>query len=243
MPRILASVVLCLCSVSADAAIVYQSQARSTHYNGMLGTLISYDEYGDLDLAPDFSLFDSTISYQAVWPDENLPQVQGEAIAAQTSSLGQLAISANGSGYALAAIVDEFTAASAQSGGWSDFSVTFELTEPAAVSLSGTFALDDTHVTGPMSFIGFVSLGQDGSEIFGVYLDSDGPGPFDFTGTLPAGTYDLTASAHADMLAEDSGLQSEYGSASYDLTFAIPAPGALALLAFAPVLLRRRWTT
>ncbi len=225
MTRIwLSAAVVAMSLGSVEAALVYDSQARSVRATGYAEDFINlgYDGYDKRVTADpgDFSPFDHGVSGSAtviyVWCDSSATQV---------STLGSTRITAAGS--AAANVTGDPMYGNGGAMGNSDMTAVFHVMSPTQVLLSGRL-----HELGNWYRSASLSLKEDGVVILSRSTDLSSPVIIDYAHTLmPGSTYELSVHASAGGA----------GSNGYDIALEIvPEPGALVLLALGLGLLARR---
>lgn len=206
MLRLLPLLLLFALPQSADAVLTPISQTRQVSGSGEVADNFGGESFDDSHSAsaPDFLAFQEGASVN-VGPDQGL----GSGGGTQDSSLDAFAMVATGSAFANAESYEFDWYASAD--GLSEFDVTFELTEEVDYTLTGmTAAYDNGQVV--------VEL-RTGAGAIVFSTGGGGEIPFQASGTLASGLYELQARADGSCFASD--FEFDYAFAEYDVTFTV----------------------
>ncbi|MCP4593027.1 MAG: hypothetical protein GY842_20020 [bacterium] len=219
----------------AKAEVVYTSQTRSVAYEIEVGDPYSSDVYEDSISAPDLGPFDESLYFNIKWPSEIWVDVEGRASNDQSSSLTDTLVTAAGMSHVHAYVEEDQTQAFAEAISESLFFVEFDLTSGAIVDLSGETTWVRTTVDPPQEVSVRVTLYEGGVAIFAhvrEYIYPSGVGEDDgevvaFADTLAAGSYALEIVARTEAYSQGPYRQYAEGTATYDVTMSVSAPGDL----------------
>jgi hypothetical protein len=232
---------LVLCT-QAIAQIVPTGQERSVLTTAELGNGTSDGNFVD---SPDFGPFAQSISTQLTGPGGAV----ADSFASQTSSISSSAVS--GTLASSINVVTGSTFVTAQGRGRSNFLLLFSLSQASPVEFiaGGSIVLRGVNPNGdPSDLYGRASVrllnADTEDQIAGFTLfPSAGSDSASFSGTLPAGSYALLATAESFGFSPDllgPPVRSGSGQAQVNFSLTVPAPASAVLVGLGGLLAVRR---